>query len=67
MLKEKLKQHPMLINVKDNLSDTKDQVMIHVDRDKAAEWGLTPAQIAGEVSNLLSNMQMGKIKLDGKE
>ncbi len=67
MLKAKLKQHPMLINVKDNLSDTKDQVVIRVDRDQASEWGLSPAQIAGEVSNLLANIKVGKIKLDGKE
>ncbi len=67
MIKEKLKENPVLANVKDNLSDTKDQVVVRVDRDKAAEWNLSPVQVAGEISNLLSNGEIGKITIDGNE
>lgn len=66
-VKKKLKENTLMTNIKDNLSDTKDQVLIRVDRDKAAEWKLSPLQVAGEVSNLLANAKIGKIKLDGND
>lgn len=67
MIKEKLKENPLLANAKDNLSDTKDQVVIRVNRDKAAEWNLSPVQVANEISNLIANASIGKITLDGNE
>ncbi len=62
-IKDKLKQSPLLANVRDNVNDIKNQVLVQVDRDKAAEWGITPVQIAAEVNLLVSDMRIGKINM----
>lgn len=67
IVRDNLQQNPLMTNVTDNLSDTKSEVMIRVDRDKAAQWGLSPAQVAGEVHNLIANSKISKMKIDGTE
>lgn len=67
LVKSKLEQNPLMTNINDNLSDTKSEVVIRVDRDKAAEFGLSPLQVAGEIRSLLADLKMGKMKIDGNE
>ncbi|MBN6187661.1 efflux RND transporter permease subunit [Aneurinibacillus sp. BA2021] len=67
MVKAEVEKNRQLVNVKDNLSDTKSEIIVRVDRDKAAEWGLSPAQIAGDVSSLTGSLKIGKIKIDSEE
>ncbi len=67
LVKAEVEKNPLLVNVKDNLSDKKSEVIIRVDRDKAAEWGMSPIQIAGDVSSLTGSAKIGKIKIDEEE
>jgi multidrug efflux pump subunit AcrB len=67
VVKAEIEKNPLFVNVKDNLSDKKSEVIVRVDRDKAAEWGLSPSQVAGDISSLLSSMKIGKIKIDSEE
>lgn len=67
IVKSNLKVSPLLTNVKDNLNDFKNEVVIKVDRDKASELGVSPVQVAQEVNLLVSDTQIGKIKVDDKD
>ncbi|MED1783416.1 efflux RND transporter permease subunit [Brevibacillus fortis] len=67
IVKSNLKESPLLTNVKDNLNDFKNEVVIKVDRDKASELGVSPVQVAQEVNLLVSDTQIGKIKVDDKD
>ncbi|WCN37540.1 efflux RND transporter permease subunit [Aneurinibacillus uraniidurans] len=66
-VKEHMKQNPELFNINDNLSDKKSEVIVRVDRDKAAEWGLSPSQISGDINSLVGGNKIGKIKIDEEE
>ncbi|WJQ84443.1 efflux RND transporter permease subunit [Brevibacillus brevis] len=67
IVKSNLKVSPLLTNVKDNLNDFKNEVVIKVDRDKASELGVSPVQVAQEVNLLVSDTRIGKIKVDDKD
>ncbi|GAX92039.1 efflux RND transporter permease subunit [Effusibacillus lacus] len=67
MVRAKLEQNPLMTNITDNLSDTKSEIAVRVDRDKAAEYGLSPIQVAGDVRSLLADLELGKMTIDGTE
>ncbi|MGA7673302.1 MAG: efflux RND transporter permease subunit, partial [Nitrolancea sp.] len=55
-----------LVNVKNDVVNAKPEVVVNVDADKAIGAGTTPAQIAGEVRQILSTIQMGTIVIDNE-
>ena len=55
-----------LVNVKNDVVNAKPEVVVNVDPDKAIAAGTTPAQIASQVRQILSTMQMGTIVIDDK-
>lgn len=67
IVKAKLKESPLLTNVRDNLNDINEEVVIKVDRDEAAELGISPVQVAQEVNLLVSDTKIGKIRINDKD
>ncbi|USG66160.1 efflux RND transporter permease subunit [Brevibacillus ruminantium] len=67
MVKAKLKENPLLANVKDNVSDRRGQLSITVDRDRALQWGFTPQQAASELAGVIGTASLPSIKLNGRE
>ena len=55
-----------LVNVKNDVVNAKPEVVVNVDPDKAISAGTTPTQIASQVRQILSTIQMGTIVIDGK-
>ena len=56
-----------LLNVKSDLVKAGRQVEITVDASRAAAVGLSAAQVAGEVRNLLVGASLGQIEVDGEK
>ncbi|MGC5327858.1 efflux RND transporter permease subunit [Brevibacillus sp. SYSU BS000544] len=67
MVKEALEKNRRFANVKENTADTKEQLTIKVDRDRAAQWGLSPDQVAKEVTASLGSTKLTSIWLNDKE
>jgi multidrug efflux pump subunit AcrB len=65
MVKEKLKEFPELINIQDNISESKTEINIEVDREKAGQYGLTTAQIMGMVHGWVGELSLGDIEIGG--
>lgn len=66
-IKTQLKQNPLLANIKDNVSETRGQLSIQVDRDQALLRGLTPEQVSKEVGAANGTTNMKSLKLNGEE
>jgi multidrug efflux pump subunit AcrB len=66
IIKEKLKEFPALINIQDNISESKTEINIEVDRDKAGQYGLTAAQIMGTVYGWVGESSLGDLKIGDK-
>ncbi|WP_429844932.1 efflux RND transporter permease subunit [Brevibacillus sp. FIR094] len=66
-IKATLKENPQLANIKDNVSNRSKQVTIKVDRDQALRWGLTPEQVAKEVSVAIGSTQLKNLRQGEKE
>lgn len=67
IVKAKLKENELLANIKDNVSDRQGQLAIKVDRDRAMQWGLSPDQVAKEVSAAIGSTSLKNVQLDGQE
>lgn len=67
IVKDHMKKNPELVNINDNLSDKKSELIVRVDRDRAAEWGLSPSQISGDIGSLIGGNKISKIKIDDEE
>ncbi|QQE75067.1 efflux RND transporter permease subunit [Brevibacillus composti] len=66
-VKQKLKENPLLANVKDNVSDRREQLTIQVDRERALQWGLTPDQVSKQVAVAMGTSRLKSMYLDGEE
>ncbi|MGG4495422.1 efflux RND transporter permease subunit [Brevibacillus reuszeri] len=67
VVKDRLKQNPVLSNIKDNVSETRGQLSIKVDRDRAMQWGLTPEQVSKEVGAAIGTTSLKSLMVNGKE
>ncbi len=61
-----MKKNPKLENVSSNLGDSRKQLVVSVDQDKAAKYGLNAAMVAGTVRGFVAEQKAGSVKLDGK-
>ncbi|MGD8191450.1 efflux RND transporter permease subunit [Brevibacillus ginsengisoli] len=67
LVEAKIKTNPLLTNVKDNVSDRRGQLSIHVDRDRAMQWGLTPDQVSRELAVAVGTSNLRSVELNGEE
>lgn len=67
LIKEKLKDFPELNDVKDSLGDSKMEVEVFVDQNKARLYGLTSMQIMEAVNGWVKKDDLGDIKFDNVE
>ena len=58
---------PDAVDVKDSLSDQVPQVRVTVDREAAAQYGLTAAAIGGAVRSELTGSEATSVTIDSKE
>ncbi|MCZ8518831.1 MULTISPECIES: efflux RND transporter permease subunit [Paenibacillus] len=63
-VKEKMKEFPELIDVEDSLSESKNEVEISVDQNKARLYNLSSAQIIDTVRSWLAEEKIGDLKFD---
>ncbi len=63
----KLSENGDLVNVKSDLVKAGRQVEVTVDASKAAAVGLSAAQVAGEVRNLLVGSEIGQMEVAGEK
>ncbi|PQZ99172.1 hydrogenase expression protein [Arthrobacter sp. MYb229] len=63
-LREALAGTEHVTGIADNLSAEREQVSIDIDADKAAEAGLTEAQLSGLVASQVSAVPAGTLRLD---
>ncbi|GIP35712.1 efflux RND transporter permease subunit [Paenibacillus sp. J2TS4] len=64
IVKEKLKEFPELTSVKDSLSESKTEVEVLVDQNKARIYGLTSAQVMQTVASWIGKENLGDLKFD---
>lgn len=64
MVKEKLKEFPELNDIEDSLSDSKTEVEITVDQNKARLYGLSSAQILQAVNSWIAEEKLGDLKFN---
>ncbi|MDQ1913048.1 efflux RND transporter permease subunit [Paenibacillus sp. GD4] len=64
LVKAKLKEFPELQDIKDSLSESKTEVEISVDQNKARLYGLSSAQVMSAVSSWLAEEKLGDLKFD---
>ncbi|KEQ27290.1 efflux RND transporter permease subunit [Paenibacillus tyrfis] len=64
MVKEKLKEIPEFKDVKDSLSESKNEVEIAVDQNKARLYNLSSGQIVETVNSWLREEKIGDLKFD---
>ncbi|MEK3915173.1 efflux RND transporter permease subunit [Paenibacillus sp. FSL H7-0331] len=63
-VKAKMREFPELIEIKDTLSESKTEVEINVDQNKARLYGLSSAQITNTVRGWLIEEKIGDLKFD---
>ncbi|WP_159884077.1 efflux RND transporter permease subunit [Paenibacillus puerhi] len=63
-VKEKMKEFPELVDIKDSLSESKMEVEISVDQNKARLYGLSSSQIMEGVHIWLAEEKIGDLKFD---
>ncbi|TBL78208.1 efflux RND transporter permease subunit [Paenibacillus thalictri] len=61
---QKLKEFPELVEIKDGLSESKTEVEITVDQNKARLYGLTSSQIMGGVHSWITKLDVGDLRFD---
>ncbi len=64
LVKEQMKTFPELTDIKDSLSESKMEVEIAVDQNKARMYGLSSAQIVQGVHTWLAEEKIGDLKFD---
>jgi len=55
-----------LENVSSNLGESRKQLVVDVDQEKAAKYGLNAAMVAGTVRGFVAEQTAGSVKVDGK-
>ncbi len=65
-VEEALKSTKGLENVESNLGTSRKQLVVSVDQDKAASYGLNAAMVAGTVRGFVAEQKAGTIKIAGK-
>ncbi|MFC5450137.1 efflux RND transporter permease subunit [Paenibacillus aestuarii] len=63
-VKERMEQFPELSEIKDSLSDSKTEVEITVDQNKARLYGLSAAQILQTVGSWITEDKLGDMKFN---
>jgi multidrug efflux pump subunit AcrB len=63
-IREKMKEFPELRDIKDSLSESKSEVEITVDQNKARLYGLTTAQVLDTVNSWIMEDKLGDIRFD---
>ncbi|NQX69110.1 efflux RND transporter permease subunit [Paenibacillus alba] len=64
MVKEKMKEFPELTDKKDSLSESKSEIEITVDENKAQLYGFTTTEVLENVHNWIKVENLGDLKLD---
>ncbi|MFA9429470.1 efflux RND transporter permease subunit [Egicoccus sp. AB-alg2] len=62
-----LEQVDGLRNVESNLDEAQPEIDVEVDREEAADEGLTPATVAQEIGAMLSETEAATVDIDGDE
>ena len=55
-----------VVNVKNDVVNAKPEIVVSVDANKAIAAGTTPAQIAGQVRQVLTTTPLGSVVIDGR-
>lgn len=63
-IKAKMKEFPELNEIKDSLSESKMEIEVNVDQDKASNFGLTAMQILDAVHTWVAEEDLGDLKFD---
>jgi multidrug efflux pump subunit AcrB len=63
-VEDKMKEFPELIDVKDSLSESKTEIEITVDQNKARLYGFTAAQVLDTVHSWINEEKLGDLKFD---
>jgi len=61
-----MRKNKSLENVSSNLGESRKQLVVSVDQEKAAEYGLNAAMVAGTVRGFVAEQKAGSVKVDGK-
>ncbi|MGG2199434.1 MULTISPECIES: efflux RND transporter permease subunit [Paenibacillus] len=64
LVRDKMKEFPEMIDIKDSLSESKQEIEISVDQNKARLFGLSSAQIMEGVHSWLAEEKIGDLKFD---
>jgi multidrug efflux pump subunit AcrB len=64
LVNDKMKEFPELTDIKDSLSDSKTEVEITVDQNKARSYGLSAAQILQSVNSWIAEEKLGDLKFN---
>ena len=62
-----LHQVARLENIDNDVADSAPELLVLADQDKAAQYGLTPGQLALEVRRLLVGVPLGSLQIGGRE
>ncbi|WP_438445785.1 efflux RND transporter permease subunit [Gorillibacterium sp. sgz5001074] len=63
-IKEKMKEHDELYDIKDTLGESKMEIEVEVDQNKARLYGMTSAQTIEAVNGWIKETQLGDLKFD---
>ncbi|MGF7031884.1 multidrug efflux pump subunit AcrB [Paenibacillus mucilaginosus] len=63
-VREKMKEFPELIDIEDSLSESKNEIEINVDQNKARLYNLSSAQLIDNVRSWLAEEKIGDLKFD---
>jgi multidrug efflux pump len=63
---EKASQNPKLLNVNKNYQETRPELRVHIDRDRAADLGISVETIGRTLETMLGSRFVGTFQRDGK-
>jgi len=63
-VKEAMKQFPELSDIKDSLGESKMEVEVLVDQEKARQYGMSIGQVLGSVADWIGKRELGDLKFD---
>jgi len=66
MVSERMKQFAELSDIKESLEETKQEIQVSVDQEKAAQHGLSAYQVIDAVHQWIGVQPLGEIRLDDK-
>jgi hydrophobic/amphiphilic exporter-1 (mainly G- bacteria), HAE1 family len=66
LVKSELKEIDGLDKIKSNYEELQNEWVIKVDQEKAAQYGLTPQQVAEQMRMVVSSTPLGEITLNGE-